>query len=137
MKMEASSFVADQDLVKSLREHGESLDCSHDRVLFQQGEPPCGLFIVHGGTVDLCMNSQIGDQIINMPASPGSLLGLPALIGNVGYTLSANARKDAKVTFVSKEAFARLMLQQPAISVMILRVLAAEVRSARIALTAA
>ena len=137
MKLEASAFVADPQLIEALRSHADLLDCSSDRVLFRQDDSPTGLFIVHGGEVILTMRSQCGQEILNMPASPGSLLGLPGLIGNVGYTLTATAIKKAEVSFVSKEKFARLMLTEPNVSVMILRVLAAEVRSARMALTAA
>jgi hypothetical protein len=41
----------------------------------------------------------------------------------------------AVVSFVSKDDFSRMMLTEPQISVMILRVLAAEVRTARMALS--
>lgn len=80
------------------------------------------------------MQSHLGDTIMDMPAIEGSLLGLPGLIGGSPYGLSAFAQKGAEVGFVSREEFARIMLSAPAIAVGILRVLAAEVRTARMAL---
>jgi CRP-like cAMP-binding protein len=134
MKMDASAFVADQGLIESLKSHATRVDCGEDRVLFNQGDAPTGLYIFCGGEVKLTMTSPLGEMVMNMPAAVGSLLGLPAVIGNVGYSLSATAKSGAKVSFVSHEEFSRVMLSDPSISVGVLRVLAAEVRTARMAL---
>ena len=134
MKMDAAAFVADQELVEALRKHSEPVLCDEDRVLFKQGDTPTGLYIFHHGDVRLVMHSQLGDELINMPALEGSLLGLPGLIGGSPYSLSAFARKGSEVGFVGREEFAGIMLSQPPIAVGILRVLAAEVRTARMAL---
>jgi CRP-like cAMP-binding protein len=134
MKMDAAAFVADPSLVDALRKHASPVDCEQDRVLFNQGDAPEGLYIVHGGTVLLRMQSSGGDELMGIPAAAGSLLGLPGLIGNVEYSLSAFAKHGAEVSFVSREEFGRLMLTEPSIAVGILRVLAAEVRTARMAL---
>ena len=134
MKMDAAAFVAEPGLLEALSKHASPVECDQDRVLFKQGDEPDGLYIVHGGMVLLSMKSTLGDELMRMPAAAGSLLGLPGLIGNVGYSLSAFAKQGAQVSFVSREEFGRLMLTEPSISVGILRVLAAEVRTARMAL---
>jgi CRP-like cAMP-binding protein len=134
MKMDASAFVADPGLVEALKQHSSPVTCDEDRVLFNQGDSPDGLYIFHRGGVRLIMRSQMGDTLMNMPAIEGSLLGLPGLVGGSPYSLSALAQKGAQVSFVSREEFAKVMLSVPAIAVGILRVLAAEVRTARMAL---
>lgn len=134
MKLDAAAFVADQELVEALRKHSSPVECDEDRVLFSQGDAPTGLYIFHKGAVRLVMRSQLGDTLMNIAAIEGSLLGLPGLIGGAPYSLSAYAQKGAEVGFVSREEFARIMLSAPAIAVGILRVLAAEVRTARMAL---
>jgi CRP-like cAMP-binding protein len=134
MKMDATAFVADQQLMEILRKHASQVECEDDRVLFNQGDTPDGLYIFHGGEVELTLRSPGGDVVMDIPAADGSLLGLPGLIGNVPYSLSARARRGADISFLRKDEFGRLMLSEPAVSVGILRVLAAEVRSARMAL---
>jgi len=134
MKMDAAAFVADHDLVEALRSHSTPVPCNEDRVLFNQGDSPDGLYIFHTGRVRLIMRSQLGDELMNMPAIEDSLLGLPGLIGGSPYSLSAFAQKGSVVSFVSREQFAKIMLSVPAIAVGVLRVLAAEVRTARMAL---
>ena len=134
MKMDASAFVADPDLVEALKAHSSPVVCGEDRVLFNQGDSPNGLYIFHKGAVRLIMRSQMGDKLMDMPAIEGSLLGLPGLIGGSRYSLTALAKKGAEISFVSREEFAQIMLSAPTIAVGILRVLAAEVRTARMAL---
>jgi CRP-like cAMP-binding protein len=134
MTMDPTAFVADPELVDALREHSQPVECEGDRVLFTQGDPPRGLYIFLKGAVRLVMRSQLGDLLMDMPALEGSLLGLPGLIGGAPYSLSAFAQKGSEVGFVSRDEFARIMLSQPPIAVGILRVLAAEVRTARMAL---
>ncbi len=134
MKMDAAAFVADQGLVEALKTHATPVDCGEDRVLFNQGDAPYGLYIFCDGEVTLSMTSPLGEVVMDMPASQGSLLGLPGVIGNMDYSLSAVAKSGASVSFLSREVFHRLMMSDPSISVGILRVLAAEVRTARMAL---
>jgi CRP-like cAMP-binding protein len=81
------------------------------------------------------MASEDGAQILLFQASSGSLLGLPGLIGNQPYSLTVSANAGARVDFLSKEEFTALMVSDPQLSLKILQVLAAEVRTARMALT--
>jgi CRP-like cAMP-binding protein len=67
--------------------------------------------------------------------SAGSLLGLPGLISGEPYTLTAIARNGARVSFVSRDDFTSLMQTNPLMALKMLEVLAAEVRSARHALS--
>lgn len=135
MELDATAFIGEQGLLDALKGCSHPVDCSENRVLFRQGDEPIGMFIVHRGEVNLTMRSAEGDLLVDLPTVPGSLLGLPGAIGNKPYSLTAEAGKGAEVSFVSKDEFARLMLSDPALSMMILKVLAAEVRSARIAAT--
>lgn len=137
MKMDAAAFVADQSLIDALKKEATPVPCLGDRVLFNQGEAPMGLYVFCGGEVVLTMRSALGEELMRMRAEKGSLLGLPGLMGNMPYSLSAHAKAGAEVGYVSREDLNRLMLSNPAVSVGILRVLAAEVRTARMALVEA
>ena len=70
-------------------------------------------------------------------ASAGSLLGLPAVIANEPYTLSAMVRSGSDIGFVVRNDFEELMRKEPSLYPFVLEVLAAEVRSARLALSEA
>lgn len=135
VKIDSSAFVADQELIQALEKRSTPIFCKEDRILFRQGELPEGLFIVHEGTAKLTMESPLGEAVMEGSASAGSLLGLPGLIGNEAYSLTAKALKGSRISFVKRDDFSNLMLTEPAMSVRVLRVLAAEVRTARFALS--
>lgn len=135
MKLDSSAFVAEQELFEALAKRAVPMDCTEDHVLFRQGEPPQGLYLLRNGYALMTMESLTGDVVICTTAGSGSLLGLPGLIGNEPYSLSAKALKGAEVCFLGKDEFSRLMLTEPALSLKMLRVLAAEVRTARQAVT--
>lgn len=136
MKLDSSAFVADKALIEALEGRSSSIVCKEDRVLFKQGDEATGLYILRAGAGRVSMRSPNGDQVMSVPVSAGSLLGLPALLGNQPYSLSAMVYKGAELRHVSREDFTTLMLNEPSLSLSVLRVLAAEVRTARIAISA-
>ncbi len=131
MNLDPSSFIADPELLQGLEGQSTPIPCSEDRILFRQGEAPTGLCILKSGEVTLTMTSAAGKEIASAKATAGSLLGLPGLIANQPYTLTAVAHAGAQVSFLTHESFTVLMRTDPLMAFKILQVLAAEVRSAR------
>jgi CRP/FNR family transcriptional regulator len=134
VQLDPNAFVADADLLRALGQHSTAVPCPSDGVLFRQDEPSVGVFILHEGTVTLSMISENGHSLIAVQAKPGSVLGLPGAVSNQPYTLSATARAGANISFVSNADLSALMHSDPALSLKMLEVLAAEVRAARKAL---
>ena len=135
MHLDPSAFIADADLLKVLNGNSEPAYCQQDRVLFRQGDEPHGLFLLLKGEARLTMTSESGELLVSSRAVSGSILGLPGLIGNSPYTLEAVALAGAHVTYVSRESFTERMQSDPMLLLKILHVLAAEVRTARFALS--
>lgn len=131
MHLDPASFAVDPALIHTLEAHATPIDCHAECILFRQGDPPVGLYILKSGSATLLMNSAAGSPIISIAASAGSLLGLPGVVGDRPYTLSAIAHPGARVSFLPRDRFLALMKSDPALTVKILQVLAAEVRSAR------
>jgi CRP/FNR family transcriptional regulator, polysaccharide utilization system transcription regulator len=134
MHLDPTSFVADPELFHALEERSTSLACGEDLILFEQGELPMGLYILHNGEATLSIESVEGTPILCVNPPAGSLLGLPSLLGNQGYSMTAVAHAGAQVSFVSISEFTTLIEANPQLSLKILQVLANEVRSARRAL---
>lgn len=131
MKLDPSAFVADPQLILALGQRAVELPCGAGRVLFRQGDAPAGLYILYKGEVTVTMDSAQGETILSAQAASGSLLGLPGLIGNEPYSLTATAQNGAEVSFVPREDFTSVMQSDPNLALKVLQVLAAEVRSAR------
>ena len=67
----------------------------------------------------------------------GSILGLPAVLGNSPYSLTADVTVDSHVDFLAKEDLLELMRTDPLLSLKLLQVLSGEIRAARQVLAAA
>ncbi len=131
MKLDPTAFQAEPELIQGLEQQSTPIACSEDCVLFRQGDNPAGLYILKGGEVTLTMNSAGGKEIATVTATAGSILGLPGLIGNQPYTLTAIAHAGAQTSFLTRDSFTDLMRTDPSLALKVLQVLAAEVRSAR------
>jgi CRP-like cAMP-binding protein len=134
MNLDPAAFHADPDLLSGLEPKSVPIECNDFRVLFRQGENPDGLYILFSGSATLTMNSPQGKQIVSMQPDPGSVLGLPGLIGNEPYTLTAVAHPGAVLGYISRDQFLALMSSDQGLAFKVLQVLAAEVRAARNAL---
>jgi CRP-like cAMP-binding protein len=134
MNLDPSAFVADSELLQALGRESTPCACSQERVLFRQGDAPAGLYIVKSGSATLSMTTSASTEILALEAGAGSLLGLPGLIGNGPYTLTAIAHAGSEIGYLARENFTAVMRSDPLLALKILQVLAAEVRSARSAI---
>ncbi len=131
MNLDPTAFLGDPELVQALEKQSTPILCDADRVLFRQGDTPAGLFILHEGEATLTMRTWSGESVISLQTTAGSILGLPALIANEPYSLTAVAHSCAQFSFISREDYGALMQANPLLPFKVLRVLAAEVHSAR------
>ena len=134
--MEHKSSVTGARLVQALMVRSQPVDGTEDRTLFNQGEPPTGLYLLQSGEATLFMKSHTGQTVMCRQAGSGSLLGLPGMIGNEPYTLTAILRKGSVVRFITREDFVQTIEQEPGLYLCLLEMLAMEVRLARLALAA-
>jgi CRP-like cAMP-binding protein len=128
------SFAADRKLIQSLKGRSKPVDFSSDSILFRQGDPPVGVYILLQGEASLVMKSETGKVLISLQVPAGSVLGLPGLIANEPYTFSAEAAPGADVRFIAQNDFEEVLQSEATLYPKILRILAAEVRSVRLAL---
>ena len=80
------------------------------------------------------MKSAAGQAVMCATVGPGSVLGLPAVIGKQPYSLSVMVRKGSDVGFITQHDFEFLLRTEPSLFPKILEVLASEIRFARQAL---
>jgi CRP-like cAMP-binding protein len=131
VKLDTSAFGAHQELLDALGKRAMQVLYDEDRVLFHQGDLPTGLYILRTGTATLTMISHTGEVVLRTSVSSGAVLGLPAFIGDQPYSLTATAHEGAELGFVNRKDFSEMMLTSPTLSLKVLSILAAEVRSAR------
>ena len=126
----SAAFVADPELLFELEKRATPIAIGGDRMLFRQGDVPRGVFILSKGVVRLTTRSD-GDAVLSVQAAPGSLLGVPAVVGAKPYSLTAEALVGAEISLLGCDDFVHLMHTEPMLSFRVLQVLAEEVRFAR------
>jgi len=133
--MKNGAFATHLELIDVLESRSLPIFCDQGRKLFIQGEACSGLYILESGEAALLLNAPSGRVVFCLSAGPGSLLGLPAVVGNEPYSMTAMVKKGSKVRFVTRYDFEKVIEADPQLYQGILQLLAAEVRSARLALT--
>jgi CRP/FNR family transcriptional regulator len=129
--MNQDSFVADWKLFHALDMRSTSVDCKENQVLFNQGDPAEGLFIIRDGEASLVILSRTDDIIFSFCAGPDSVLGVPAVVGSQPYSLTATVRKGSNVGFVERDEFNDLLRKDPSLYPSVLKLLAGELNDVR------
>src|SRR5258708_6117414 len=110
------SFVGDTSLIQALEKRSQPVFCKEGQILFKQGDAPKGLYIVRSGGASLVMKSVSGKVVLRLNVVAGSLLGLPAIIGNEPYTLTAIASPGSQVRFLTRDDFEAVIRGEPSLN---------------------
>lgn len=97
-------------------------------VLFAEGEPCRGLYILVEGRVELRQLSPRGREQVLHTEGPGATLGEAPLFDHGGYVASAVAAVPTRALFVPRAEVIALLRRHPAIAVSLLETMARRVR---------
>jgi CRP-like cAMP-binding protein len=129
-----SEILADGGLCAEIERLSAPVLKREGEILFRQGDAPDFAFLVKSGEIGLTMQVS-GDALWTVGAKKGSLVGLPAIVANEPYSMTAKAIRSSQICEVSRDTFHQLMQQNPALCCNVLQILAAEVHAARKALS--
>lgn len=111
-----------------LIERVSSRKYSAGEIVFSEGEPCAGLFVVESGSVRIFKSSTGGrEQVLSIEGPGGSVAELPVFDGG-NYPASVVAVEDAVLLFVSKQDFQALCLTHPAVALKVLKVVGGRLR---------
>lgn len=82
-------------------------------VLFREGEQPGGIYVLYSGTVDLIFSGRNGVRKPLRTVLPGEVVGLSDAVSNNVHDCTATTHTNAKIGFVSIEAFQRKLQETP------------------------
>jgi CRP-like cAMP-binding protein len=83
------------------------------QVVFHEGTPATGLYVLCHGTVKLYQSDRFGRDYIIDVATPGALLGELALDDGHTYSSSAEALTEAQLSFLPRERLVRFIERHP------------------------
>lgn len=97
-------------------------------LVFSEGDPCSGLYVVRSGNVRIFKSSASGrEQVLAIEGPGSSIAELPVFDGGA-YPASAQAVSEARLLFVSKQHFQALCLQHPDVALKVLRVVGGRLR---------
>jgi CRP-like cAMP-binding protein len=113
------NFIAERAVVR----HFEAGQC-----VFSEGEACSGLWIIEDGKVRIYKSSSNGrEQVLAIEGPGSSVAELPVFDGGK-YPASAASVNEAKLLFISKEAFQSLCLKHPEVALKVLRIVGRRLR---------
>jgi CRP/FNR family transcriptional regulator, cyclic AMP receptor protein len=97
-------------------------------LLFTEGDPCTGLFVVESGRVRIFKSSPNGrEQVLAVEGPGGSVAELPLFDGG-NYPASTAAVEDARIYFISKQDFHSLCLVHSQVPLKVLKVVGTRLR---------
>jgi CRP/FNR family cyclic AMP-dependent transcriptional regulator len=78
-------------------------------VLFVEGQPPRGAYVICSGRVKLSTTSRDGKTLILRIAQAGEVLGLHATVSGRPYELTAETLQPCQLDFIRRDDFLRLL----------------------------
>jgi CRP/FNR family transcriptional regulator, cyclic AMP receptor protein len=101
---------------------------SSGEMVFTEGEPCTGLYVIERGHVRIFKSSAAGrEQVLSIDGPGSSIAELPVFDGGT-YPASAAALEDATLLLIRKQDFQELCLAHPEVALKVLRVVGARLR---------
>jgi CRP/FNR family transcriptional regulator len=101
---------------------------SAGEMVFGEGEPCSGLYVVESGNVRIFKSSPNGrEQVLSIDGPGSSIAEIPVFDGGA-YPASATGVDDLTLLFVSKQDFQALCLAHPQVPLKVLRIVGARLR---------
>lgn len=115
--------------IKFLAQRAVPRQFSPGELIFSEGEPCAGLWVIEAGRVRIFKSSPTGrEQVLAIEAPGNSVAELPVFDGG-NYPASAAAVDDTTLLFVSKQEFHSLCLVHPKVALKVLRVVGKRLRT--------
>lgn len=97
-------------------------------IVFSEGQPCAGLYVVESGSVRIFKSSSGGrEQVLSVEGPGGSVAELPVFDGGT-YPASGAAMEDSVLLFLRKQDFEALCLAHPHVALKVVRVLGGRLR---------
>jgi len=98
--------------------------------VFLEGQKARGIFVVCQGRVKLSTISTRRRTTILKIAAPGEILGLPEMVKAIPYDTTAENLEPCQLGFISREAFAQFLLEEPGMCFRLARYLSRDCQTA-------
>jgi len=116
------------DALEAISTSAVNRNYDRGQVIFLEGDPVAGLFIVDEGRVKLYKLSREGREQVVKLAGPGEFFNEVAVLDGGPNPVSAMALRESQVWVIDRQSLLLLLEQYPAVAVSVIEALAAHAR---------
>lgn len=99
-------------------------------VLFSEGKPVRGIFLLCDGRAKLSICAGRGKRLTLRVAGPGEVLGLGAALSNTPYEITAELLDSSQVAFVRRKELTKFLRGNPDVCLQVVRMLSQDLHGA-------
>jgi CRP/FNR family transcriptional regulator, cyclic AMP receptor protein len=99
-------------------------------ILFMEGEPPRGVFVLCSGKAKLSANSSDGHSLTLRTVEGGEVIGLSSVVSDRPFPATAEALSPCQVGFIPRLEFLRFLRSSPDVSLRVAKHLSMELHQA-------
>lgn len=127
------TLVAPDELKQQLEIAGSPIQKTRGSFLFRRGDEVSGIFLICQGAVRL----GLGRDLPGFPArhlGPGSVVGLPATLSDMPYSLTAEVLENSELIYVQRARLLDLLREKPELCFHVMAILSEELAETRTAI---
>jgi CRP/FNR family transcriptional regulator len=118
------------DAIRGFDEIKEQAVLGKGALLFGEGCPSRGVYVLCEGRAKLSICSESGKRLMLRVAGPGEVLGLGATLSGEAYEVTAELLDTAQVVFVKRKDLLRFLRENPSICMEVVRRLSDDLHGA-------
>jgi CRP/FNR family transcriptional regulator len=119
----------DEQGVKELRAMARPVSYDKNELIFQEGEPAFGFYVICTGKVKLAKHSPHGKKQILKLLGPGEMLGEKTMFDREVYTAYAQTLEPTRMNFYQREPFLAFLEKYPKVALKIIEKLSREIKA--------
>ena len=99
-------------------------------ILFAEGRPVRGIYLLCDGRAKLSICSEGGRRLTLRIAGPGEVLGLGAVLSNTHYEITAELLDASQVVFIRRKDLTKFLRAHPTVCMQVVRMLSQDLHGA-------
>jgi CRP/FNR family transcriptional regulator, cyclic AMP receptor protein len=118
------------DSLKAFEEIKSVGNYSRNTILFAEGRPVRGIYLLCDGRAKLSICSDGGKRLTLRIAGPGEVLGLGAALSNTPYEITAELLDTSQIVFIRRKELLKFLREHPEICMQVVRMLSQDLHGA-------
>src|SRR5277367_2148861 len=101
-----------------------------NKILFSEGRPVRGIYLLCDGRAKLSICSDSGKRLTLRVAGPGEVLGLGATLSNTPYEITAELLDTSQIVFIRRKELIKFLRENASVCMQVVRMLSQDLHGA-------